>query len=161
VTEGNGATGRPRRRLADRLLGEAAAAPPPKPPRVRPEAPRPLRWAAALVGVEAALIAAGAAVLLWLTLTGTPDSTPRAVAEVVLVAGGAVVLGTAAVGLWRVSAWARGPVVVLQILLGLLAVTTVLDARRLLIGGPVLLLAAAVLYLLASPEVRLAFDERA
>jgi hypothetical protein len=160
VTEENGAAPRPRRRLADRLLGEAAATPAPKPARARPEAPRSVRWAAALVGLEAAAIAVGAAVLLWLTVTGTPDSTSRAVAEVVLVAGGALVLGTAAVGLWRVSAWARGPVIVLQILLGLLAVTTVLDAQRLLIGGPVLVLVAAVLYLLATPEARLAFYER-
>jgi hypothetical protein len=164
VTEEKGA-GAPRpRRLADRLLGEAAARPAPKPkpePQPdRPETPQSVRWAAVVVGVEAVAIAVGGLVLLYLTITGTPDSVPRAIAEVVIVLGGAAVLGLAARGLWRVAAWARGPVIVLQILLGLLALTTVFQAERPLIGGPVLVLVAAVLYLLATPEARLAFFER-
>jgi hypothetical protein len=105
-------------------------------------------------------LGAGAVVLLYLTLTSTPESLPRAIAEIVFVGLGAALLGAAAVGLARVSSWARGPVVVLQILLGLLALTTAFQAQRPLIGLPVLVLAAAVLYLLATPASRLAYLER-
>jgi hypothetical protein len=150
---------RPRRR-ADRLLGAPAAPAPDKPVRVQPEVPSSLRWAAAVVGLEAALIGAGAVVLLYLTLTSTPDSLPRAIAEVVFVGLGAALLGAAALGLARVKAWARGPVVVLQILLGLLAFTTAFQAERPLLGLPVLALVGTVLYLLATPASRLAFVER-
>jgi hypothetical protein len=150
---------RPRRR-SSRLLGEPVAPAPEKPARPRPAAPSSLRWAAVVVGLEAALIGAGAVVLLYLTLTSTPESLPRAIAEIVFVGLGAALLGAAAVGLARVSSWARGPVVVLQILLGLLALTTAFQAQRPLIGLPVLVLAAAVLYLLATPASRLAYLER-
>jgi len=70
------------------------------------------------------------------------------------------VLGAAAVGLWRVAGWARGPVIVLQLLLAALAYTTAFEADQPAIGLPVLLLVAAELYLLATPEARLAYLER-
>ena len=127
---------------------------------VRPEAPRSVRWAAIVVGIEAAAIGIGALALLYLTLTGTPDSLPRALAEVVAVGLGSAVLATAAVGIWRVSGWARSPVVVLQLLLGALAWTTTFSAQRPGVGIPVLVLCAAELYLLATPEARLAFWDR-
>jgi hypothetical protein len=165
VSDQSGAAGERARRRADRLLGAPASPSPPKPAREPGEqgpvvAPSSLRWAAAAVGLEAVLIGLGAVVLLYLTLTSTPDSLPRAIAEVVFVALGAVVLAAAAVGLARVAAWARGPVIVLQILLGLLAFTTAFQAERPLFGLPVLVLAATVLYLLAAPASRLAFLER-
>ncbi len=149
----------PRRRAA-RLFGEAAEPAAPKPVRAAPAAPRSLRAAAVVVGLEAALIAVGALVLLWLTYTSTPDSVPRAVAEVVAVGAGAAVLGAAALGLSRVAGWARGPVIVLQLILAALGYTTAFEAERPLIGVPVLVLVAAVLYLLATPESRLAYLER-
>jgi hypothetical protein len=118
-----------------------------------------VRWAAVVVGVEAAAIAFGALVLLYLTVTSTADSVSRALAEIVIVLGGAAVLGACAVGLWRVSAWSRGPVIVLQLLLAALAYTA-FQAGQALIGAPVLALVAVELYLLATPEARLAFFER-
>jgi hypothetical protein len=148
------------RRRTDRLFGAAAEPSAPRPARPRAEAPRSVRWAAVVVAVEAAAIAAGALVLLYLTLTSTADSLGRALAEVVMVGAGAAVLGVAAVGLWRVSGWARGPVIVLQLLLAALAYTTAFEADQPLIGVPVLALVAFELYLLATPEARLAFFER-
>jgi hypothetical protein len=148
------------RRRADRLFGAVAEPSAPRPARARTEAPRSVRWAAVVVGIEAAAIGAGALVLLYLTLTSTADSVGRALAEVVMVAAGAAVLGIAAVGLWRVSAWARGPVIVLQLLLAALAYTTAFEAEQPLIGVPVLALVATELYLLATPEARLAFFDR-
>jgi hypothetical protein len=143
-----------------RLFGETAAPGPARPDRARPEAPRTVRWAALVAALQAALIGVGALVLLWLTLTGNPESVGRAVAEVVLVALVAGALGAAARGLWRAASWARGPVVALQVFLGLSAFVTAFEAERPLIGVPVLMLVATELYLLATPEARLAFLER-
>jgi hypothetical protein len=113
-----------------------------------------------LVGVQAAAIGVGALAWLWLTLTSTPDSLARALAEVVIIALAAVGLSVAAVGLSRVSAWARGPVIAAQIFFGLSGFVAAFEAERPLIGVPVLLVVAAELYLLATPEARLAYFER-
>jgi hypothetical protein len=160
VSESSGLPRQPSRRVLDRLFGTAAEPPAPRPPRPRTQAPRALRWAAIVVGIEAGAIALGAVVLLYLTLTSDAASLSRAVAEVVIVAAGAAVLGAAAVGLWRVAGWARGPVIALQLLLAALAYTTAFEAGQPMIGLPVLALVAAELYLLATPEARLAYLER-
>ncbi|MCW2696893.1 MAG: conserved rane protein of unknown function [Modestobacter sp.] len=151
--------GRRVRPRVDSLLG-AAAAPGPERQRPQAEVPGAVRRAALVVAVEAAALAALALVLLWLTVTSEPESTGRALAEVVYVSLGAGLLGAAAVGLWRLSGWARGPVVVLQILLGLLGYTLAFEADRPLIGVPVLALVISELYLLLTPEARLAFFHR-
>jgi hypothetical protein len=161
VTEhDDGGAGRPRRKAAERLLGAAAEPSAPRPQRVRPEAPRAVRWAALVVAVEAAAVLVGAVVLLYLTVTGNPDDMGRAVAEVVLVALLGAALAAGAAGLWRVALWARGPVVALQVLLGLLGYTAAFQASRPEFGVPALVLAALELYLLATPEARLAFYRR-
>jgi hypothetical protein len=150
----------PSRRRSERLFGAAARPSAPRPERPRTAAPRSLRWAAVVVGVEAAALAVGALVLLYLVVTSTADSVAAAVGEIVFVAAGAAVLAAAAVGLWRVAAWARGPVVVLQLLLAALAYTAAFQAGQPAIGLPVLVLVAVELYLLATPESRLAYVER-
>ena len=148
------------RRRAERLFGAPAEPSAPRPARVRPEAPTSLRWAAIVVGVEAAAVALGAVAWLGLTLTSTPDSLGRALAEVVILALVAAGLGAAAVGLSRVSGWARGPVIAAQIFFGLSGFVAAFEAERPLIGVPILLVVATELYLLATPETRLAFLER-
>jgi hypothetical protein len=146
--------------VLDRLLGPAADPSAPRPPRARITAPRALRWAAVVVGIEAVAVGVGALAWLWLTVTSTPDSLARALAEVVILALLAAGLGAAAVGLSRVAGWARGPVVAAQILFGLSGFVAAFEAERPLIGVPVLLAVAAELYLLATPEARLAYLER-
>ena len=141
----------------DRLFGAAAPQAGTRTPRERPEAPGSLRWAALVVGVEAAAIGVGAFAWLWLTLTSDPDSLGRAVAEVVIIALVATGLGAAAVGLARVASWARGPVVAAQIFLGLSGFVAAFEAERPLIGVPILAVVATELYLLATPESRLAY----
>src|SRR4051794_23058448 len=160
VTEPAGVPPQPRGRRSDRILGGAARPSAPRPERPRTEAPRSLRWAAAVVGIEAAALAVGAVLLLYLVVTSTADSVAAAVGEVVFVAAGAAVLAAAALGLRRVAGWARGPVVVLQLLLAALAYTTAFEAGHPAIGLPVLVLVAVELYLLATPESRLAYSER-
>jgi hypothetical protein len=111
------------------------------------------------VAGEAIVLGAGALVLAWLTVAGHPTSVVAALGEAVFVALTAVFLAVSARGLWRVSSWARGPVIALQLLLALLGYTAV-QAGRPVLGVPVLLLAAAEIYLLATPEARLAFFRR-
>jgi hypothetical protein len=113
-----------------------------------------------IVGVQAAAVALGALAWLWLTLTGNPESVGRALAEVAILVLVAVGLGTAAVALARVSPWARGPVVAAQIFFGLSGFVAAFEAARPLIGIPILVVVAAELYLLATPESRLAYVER-
>jgi mannose/fructose/N-acetylgalactosamine-specific phosphotransferase system component IIC len=144
----------------DRLFGPAAAPSTPKPRREHPEAPQSLRWAALVVGVQAALVAVGAVYWLWLTLTSDPESFSRAIAEVVILALVAAGLAASARGLARIARWARGPVIAAQIFFGLSGFVAAFEAQRPLIGLPVLALVAAVLYLLAAPESRLAYLDR-
>ncbi|MGY1745391.1 hypothetical protein [Blastococcus sp. SYSU D00695] len=144
----------------DRLLGGAADPGAPRPAADRPEAPVAVRRAALVVALEAALLIGGALVLLYLTVTGDPASVSNALAEVVYVGIFGVAMAAAAVGLWRVSPWARGPVVVLQLLLAALGYTTAFTADRPQFGIPVLVLVVVELYLLATPEARLAYFRR-
>jgi hypothetical protein len=152
-----GAGGPERRSRADRLLGGAADPGTPRPRAEREEAPVAVRRAALVVGLESALLLGGALVLLYLTLTSDPESVSRAVAEVVYVAIFGVAMACAAVGLWRVSPWARGPVVVLQLILAGIGYYTAFEAGRPEFGVPVLAIVAVELYLLATPEARLAY----
>ncbi len=148
------------RRWTERLLGATARETAPRPPRPTTAAPRAVRLAALLVGLQSAAAVVVAAVVLWLTVTGEPDSVGRALAEVVYVLLGAGALAACAVGLRRVAAWARGPVVVLQLLLGALGYVTAVEAQRPLLGVPVLLCVAGVCWFLATPEARLAYAPR-
>jgi hypothetical protein len=151
---------RPRRRRADRFLGEAATPAPERAARPAVEVPPSVRRAAVVVAVEAVLLGVLAGALLVLTITSDASSVGRALAEVVYVGLGAGALAACAVGLWKLSSWSRAPVIVLQILLGLLGFTTAFEGGQPLLGLPVLVLVAATLYLLATPEARLAFLER-
>lgn len=159
VTEPAGVPQQQPRRRSERFFG-AAAEPSARPERPRTEAPGTLRWAAVVVGIEAAAVAVGALIWLWLTLTSTPESLARALAEVVILALLAAGLGLAARGLARVSGWARGPVIAAQVLFGLSGFVAAFEAERPLIGLPILVVVATELYLLATPESRLAYLDR-
>jgi hypothetical protein len=119
-----------------------------------------VRRAALVVAVEAALLVGLAVVILVLTVVSSPDSVGRAVAEAFYVLAGGLLLAGAAAGLWRVAAWSRGPVIVLQVLLGVVGYSFAFPGERPLVGLPVLALAAVEIYLLLTPEARLAFAER-
>ena len=121
--------------------------------------PASLRWAALAVGVEALLLAGVAVLWLVLNVVLTPGDRGRAIAEVVYFGLAAAALAACARGLSRRSSWARGPVVVLQILLGLLAYQAAFTFQRPEFGVPVLVLVGATLYLLATPQARLAYTE--
>jgi hypothetical protein len=147
------------RRRAERLFGAAADGAAPRPPRPAGEAPRSLRWAAAVVGLEALAALAAAVVMAVLAAAGSVSSTGDAIGIVVFALLAAGVLAGCARGLWRVASWARGPVVALQLLLALLGYTAAFTAQAPQVGVPMLAVAAVELYLLATPESRLAYAQ--
>jgi hypothetical protein len=149
-----------RRSIADRLLGATAEPSASKPPRGPEDAPRSVRWAAAVVGLEALAMGVLAVWLLVLTVGGSYTSLRNAVGEIVFVGLAAAALAFVARGLWRVASWSRGPVVAAQILLGLFGFTAAFTYERPLLGLPLLVPVAVTLYLLATPEARLAFFQR-
>lgn len=116
-----------------------------------------MRRAAALVGLEAVATGVLAVVWLWLIVTSTPEMLGAALAEVVVIALVAAGLAAAAVALSRAAGWARGAVTAAQIFFGLSGFVATFEADRPLIGVPILLVVAGVLYLLATPESRLAY----
>jgi hypothetical protein len=157
VTQQDGAPSPQPSRRADRLLGAAAEDSAQRRERERPDVPASLRWAAVLVGLEAAATAVLAVVWLWLIVTSTPGHLAAAIGEVVVIALVAVGLVAAGVGLSRVAGWARGAVVAAQIFFGLSGFVAAFEAERPLVGVPILVVVAGVLYLLATPESRLAY----
>jgi hypothetical protein len=76
-----------------------------------------LRWAVRLLFAEAAGLAALTAYLLVLDLTAHPVSVPLAIALTVLAAIGVVFIYLVARALSRRSAGARGPAIVVQLLI--------------------------------------------
>jgi hypothetical protein len=162
-------SGTGRRRLGERLFGAPATQSAPRPAQqpaqvqettaapARGQAPRSLRWAALVVVVEALGALAGAAATAWFAVTGQVSSTKNAVGIVAVALVGAVLLALCARGLWRVASWARGPVVVFQLLLGLIGYSAAFQYGAPPVGIPLLVLAAAELYFLATPEARLAY----
>ncbi len=114
------------------------------------------RRAALLVAVEGAALTVLGAAYAVAALVGEPFDR----AATLLEAGYAVVAGVlvllVARGLWRTAGWSRAPAVVMQ-LLALPVGVGLLQGRVWYAAVPVLLLAGAVLYQLATPAARQAF----
>ena len=112
--------------------------------------------AALLVGVEGAALAVLGAVYAAAGVLGQPFDRTATLLE----GGFALALGVLLVAVARalaaVRGWARSPAVVVQ-LLALPVGVGLAQAQVWAAAVPVLLLAGAVLYLLATPEARLAF----
>ncbi len=120
--------------------------------------PKPLRLAAVLIGLEALALVGAAVVLVIKTVGGNPASVGRALSGALLAVLAAVVLVFAARGLLRLRPSARTPVVVLQLLAVPVSWTLAFQAGRVGYGGPILVVAVAVLYLLFTPPSRAALD---
>jgi hypothetical protein len=120
--------------------------------------PTPLRLACLIIGVEALALTAAAGVLLVETIGGHPASVGRALAGAALAACAAAGLVFAARGLLRLRPAARTPVVVLQVLALPVSYSIAFQAGRVGYGGPILVAAVAVLYLLFTPPTRAVLD---
>jgi hypothetical protein len=160
VSDDSGLPPARRRSLADRLLGAAAAPGAPRPTEPRQQTPRSVRGAALVVAVEALVLVLAAGYVAVETLTGAAASARSAWGLVAFALLGAALLAACARGLWRLASWSRGPVVATQLLLGLVGLTAAFSYQHPEFGIPMLLPVAVVLYLLATPEARLAFFDR-
>jgi hypothetical protein len=115
--------------------------------------------AAALVALEGGGLVLGGVAYGVAGLVGDPfDRTATLLQAAFALVVGVLVLLVAR-GLHRTSGWSRSPVVLLQ-LLALPVGVGLAQSGIWYAAVPVLLLAAAVLYLLATPEARLAFEAR-
>jgi hypothetical protein len=120
--------------------------------------PKPLKLACAIVALQALGLVVGAVVLLVDSLTGHPTDRASALLAAAFAALGAVALGLGDRGLLRLRPAARTPVVVLEILAVPVAYQLAFDSDRPEWGGPILVCALAVLYLLFTPPVRAVLD---
>lgn len=120
-------------------------------------APRAVRWAAAVAGVQAVAILAATVVLAVATLLGDPDSFGRAAVAVLIGLAAGLGLLRAAQAIHRPEGWARAPVIVCQLLLIPVGYTLAVQAELPAYGVPILASCAAELYLLLTPESRAAF----
>jgi hypothetical protein len=121
-------------------------------------APAQVRLAAAVIGLEALALLAAAGVLVDKSVTGHPDSVGRGLLGAVLAVCAAAVLGLCSRGLLRLRPAARTPVVVLEVLALPVGYSLAFQAGLVGYGGPILVAAAAVLYLLFTPPARAALD---
>lgn len=121
-------------------------------------APGQLRAAAVIIGLEAAGLLVAAGVLLTKIVFGNPDDVVSALLETGLALFGAVLLAVAARGLLRLRPSARPPVIVLQLLAVPVGYSLAFQAGLVGYGGPILIAALSVLYLLFTPPVRDALD---
>ncbi|MGH8961281.1 MAG: hypothetical protein ACRDWT_08745 [Jatrophihabitantaceae bacterium] len=120
--------------------------------------PGQVRTAAAIIAAEAlALIVAGL-ILLAKTVFGHPDSLGRALFDAAFALCGAALLLAGARGLIRLRPAARTPVLVLQLLAIPVSYSLAFQADRVAYGGPILVAAVAVIYLLFTPPARAALD---
>lgn len=126
--------------------------------RPAPARPAVVRAAVVITAVEALALAGAAAFLLADTALGSPHDVPAALLTAAFAAAGAALLALAGRGLWRLRPAARTPVVVLQLLTLPVAYSLAFDAHRMAYGGPMLVAALAVLYLLFTPPARAALD---
>jgi hypothetical protein len=120
--------------------------------------PAQLRAAVLLIALQGVALLVAAGILVVKTLVGHPDSVGRALLGAAFAFGGAVVLGLGARGLGRLRPAARTPIVVLELLALPVAYSLAFQADRIEYGGPILLTALAVLYLLFTPPVRAVLD---
>jgi len=120
--------------------------------------PAQVRVAALLTGLQSLALFTAAVILVVKTLGGHPDSVARALLVAVLALGGAAALGLGARGLLLLHAAARTPIVVLQALGLPVGYSLAFQAGLVGYGGPILVGALAVLYLLFTPPARASLD---
>jgi hypothetical protein len=131
---------------------------PDAPPDVPPVVPAQIRAAVVVIALESLALVAAAVVLVIKTVTGKPDDVWRALLGAAFALAGAAALGLAARGLQRLRPAARTPIVVLQVLAIPVAYSLAFQAGRVEYGGPILVAALVVLYLLFTPPARAALD---
>jgi hypothetical protein len=117
-----------------------------------------LRWAAIVVGAQAAALVVVAVVLAVLAATHSSTRLWAALSIVAFALLGAAVLALGARGLLGLRPSARSPIVLLELIALPVGYSLGIQAGRYLAGVPVLLSALAVLVLLFTPSARKSLD---
>jgi hypothetical protein len=120
--------------------------------------PQSVRAASLILFLEALALVGIAVFYLYDTAAGTPHSVAGALLGAALALLGAAVLVLGARGLLRLRPAARTPIVVLQLLALPVSYSLAFQAGLPAIGGPILIAALAVIYLLFTPPARAALD---
>lgn len=120
--------------------------------------PGPLKAAAVLILLESLGLLGIGSFLVYATITGTPSQLARALLGAAFAIGTGLGLALGARGLLRLRPAARTPIVVVQLLALPVAYSLGFQAGLIWYGGPILVVALAVLYLLFTPPVRAALD---
>ncbi len=120
--------------------------------------PGQLRAAVAVIAVEGLALLGAAGFLVAATITGRPADAGRALLGAALAVLGAAALMFGARALLHLRAAARSPIVVLQLLALPVGYSLGIQAGRIGFGGPIMLAALVVLFLLFTPPVRAVLD---
>jgi peptidoglycan/LPS O-acetylase OafA/YrhL len=123
-----------------------------------PQPPVQVRAAVAIVALQALALLATAVILVVKTAFGDPNSIARALLDAAFALGGAVLLGLAARSLLRLRPAARTPLLVIELLAIPVSYSLAFQAHRVGYGGPILVSALAVIYLLFTPPARATLD---
>jgi len=96
--------------------------------------------------------------LVYGTVFGHPGGVARALLGAAMAFAGAAALALGARGLQRLNPSARTPIVVIQLLAVPVSYSLAFQAGRVGYGGPILIAAVSVVYLLFTPPARIALD---
>lgn len=122
--------------------------------------PRPLVVACVIIALQVLALLAAAAIVLVKASTQKSQSLPGAVLLAAIAIAGAATLTVCARALLRLRPAARTPVLVIEALALPVAYSLAFQAGRVGYGGPILVGALAVLYLLFTPPVRAVLDRQ-
>jgi hypothetical protein len=114
--------------------------------------------AVGLVLVESAALVCAAVFLVYATIVGKPSDMWRALFGAVIALLGAAALAFGARALAQLRPAARSPIVVLQLLALPVGYSLGFQAGRIGYGGPIMVVALVVLFLLFTPPAREALD---
>jgi hypothetical protein len=117
-----------------------------------------VRLAALVAAAESAALLGLGLFYVVKTAVQRPDSYGRALFGALFALAGGALLVLLARAVRQARSWARSPVLVLQLLALPVGYSLAFQAGLPVYGGPILLLAAAELYLLFTPQSRAAFD---
>jgi hypothetical protein len=120
--------------------------------------PGPLRAAVVLIAIESLALLGATGFLVYSTFAGRPSEIARALLGALIALAGAAGLAAGARGLWHLRSAARSPIVVVQLLAIPVGYSLGFQAGRIGYGGPIMVMALAVLFLLFTPPVREALD---
>jgi hypothetical protein len=123
--------------------------------------PRPLLIACGVIGLQVAALVAAALILVIKALTQNSTNLAGALLLGAIALAAAVALLACVRGLLRLRPAARTPVVVLQLLALPVSYSLAFQADRIVYGGPIMVSALVVLYLLFTPPVRAVLDRPA